>query len=321
MEKKYGLNIVFYMKTYVQLKLNEEDSYEFKIDKYNFKLTKLKKSNTYSMMINPINNKEHAKSMMDKFKIALLLFVLENNSAAIEINEEISYVDIPDEPRYIEGFGLVSGSFNLNRTVMFPLIPNLFQISSFQIPLINSINVENLIEPIKKTDKIDVDRIINDEKLLLALEIYSKLSQNPSKAQFLYLITILEILKPKYSISNESKKHLKGIKEYIKKIRDESCEKNSEEYNTINRYLSSMKFWDEQSISKSLKLYIDENSEQFSDYKNLDTELKDAYVIRSKLIHGGIIINEKEFSEKYKFLKSFVKELLLNDINKYINEK
>ena len=114
---------------------------------------------------------------------------------------------------------------------------------------------------------------------------------------------------------------MKGIKEYIKKIRDESCEKNSEEYNTINRYLSSMKFWDEQSISKSLKLYIDENSEQFSDYKNLDTELKDAYVIRSKLIHGGIIINEKEFSEKYKFLKSFVKELLLNDINKYINEK
>ncbi|WP_019264756.1 HEPN domain-containing protein [Methanobrevibacter smithii] len=202
---------------------------------------------------------------------------------------------------------------------MFPLIPNLVQFTSGQLSLTNLLNIENLVYNIEKTDELNIDCIINDKKLILALEIYSKLSQYHFKAQFLDLITILEILKPKYQISNNSMKHLDMIKKHIKKLRDDASEKNSEEYDELNRYLSSMNFWDEKSINKSLKIYVNENKVNFGDYENIETKLKDVYDIRSKLIHNGKISDEKEFYEKYQFLKDFVKELLLDRINGYKN--
>ena len=114
-------------------------------------------------------------------------------------------------------------------------------------------------------------------------------------------------------------KHLDMIKKHIKKLRDDASEKNSEEYDELNRYLSSMNFWDEKSINKSLKIYVNENKVNFGDYENIETKLKDVYDIRSKLIHNGEISDEKEFYEKYQFLKDFVKELLLDRINGYKN--
>ena len=319
MKGEYGLNIAFNMKTYAQLNLEEGNSCEFEINEHTFKLTNLKKSDAYSMIIKPIDNKEHAESILNKFKIALIMFVLEYNFATIEIDDEIKDANILDEPRYVEEDWLVSGDFDLDRTMLFPLIPNLVQFTSSQLSFTNLLNIENLVGNIEKTDELNIDCIINDEKLILALEIYSKLSQYHFKAQFLDLITILEILKPKYPISNNSLKHLDMIKKYIKKLRDDNSEKNSEEYDELNRYLSSMNFWDEKSINKSLKIYVNENRATFGDYENIETKLKDAYDIRSKLIHNGKISDEKEFYEKYQFLKDFVKELLLNRINDYKN--
>ena len=90
-------------------------------------------------------------------------------------DEEIKDANILDEPRYVEDDWLVSGDFDLDRTTMFPLIPNLVQFTSGQLSLTNLLNIENLVYNIEKTDELNIDCIINDKKLILALEIYSKL--------------------------------------------------------------------------------------------------------------------------------------------------
>ena len=142
------------MKTYAQLNLEEGNSHEFEINDYTFKLTNLEKSDTYSMIIKPIDNREHAESILNKFKIALIMFVLEYNFAAIEIDEELKDANILDEPRYVEDDWLVSGDFDLDRTMLFPLIPNLVQFTSGQLSFTNLLNLENLVSNIEKADEL-----------------------------------------------------------------------------------------------------------------------------------------------------------------------
>ena len=315
---KYGLNIAFYMETYAQLNLNEEDSYEFEFNNYNFKLTNLKKNKAYSIIIKPINDRKHAELILNKFKIASMLFVLKHNFAAIEIDEEIKDANVHDEPINFQG-SPISADIDLDRTMMFPLNSNLVQVTSGYLSLINPLDIKKLEDTIKKTDELDINHIIDDEKLILALEFYLKISQYHFKAQFLDLVTILEILKPNYSISNKSIDNFEIIKDYIKKFRNEHTERDSEEYGDLDRCINSISNLNEKSISKAINLYVVENNAYFGDYKDIDRMLKNVYTIRSKLLHSGKISNEKDFYDTYIFLKNFIKELLLNKINDYKN--
>ena len=78
-----------------------------------------------------------------------------------------------------------------------------------------------------------------------------------------------------------------------------------------------MNFWDEKSINKSLKLYVNENKDYFDDFNNIEKNLKKSYDIRSKLVHNGVIKDEIDFNKKYLFLKKFVNTLLISLIESY----
>lgn len=315
MELKYGLNIVFYMKTYAQLKL--DGNYEFNLNNLNFKLSKIEGiDNAYSIIIKHLKDMEHAQVILKEVKIALMMFVLDFNWAAFEIDEKIKTANMLNEPKYHEEDLLISGSFDINRTTLFPIVPNLVQVTNHPIPFTNYLKIEKLKENIDNVFSIDTGKIINNEKLSLALEMYSNLSQFSRKTQFLDLITILEILKPKYEVSAKSKQNLKLIKSYMKKLRKE-FEKDSNEYNEFNRYFTEMGFWENTSINKSLQIFVNEHQEKFENYENIDMKIKKAYGIRSDIVHNGIIGDD--FDESYDFVKDFVGKLLKIMIGKKVD--
>ena len=306
MATKYCLNIVFKMKTYTQIELN--DKYEFSLHNLNFKLSNIENlENTYSLKIKPINDMNHAKNILNYIKIALMLFVLEYNWSAIEIDEDIKTAHMLEKPRYIEEDWLVSGDYNLDETSLFPLVPNIVCTTSANLKMINNLKSERIRTKIEKAFSLDPTKIINDEKLILALEMYSQLSQFSQKRQFLDLITILEILKPSYDVSEKSKETITNIKNHMKNLR-KAFETDSEEYKEFERYFTSLHFWQEKSINRSLQLFVNEHQQEFIEYENIDKKIKNAYSIRSKIVHNGII--SEDFNEYYDFVKNFVGKLL-----------
>lgn len=177
------------------------------------------------------------------------------------------------------------------------------------------INIELVEMQVEETlDRFEeeLEEILNNtyklsDELELALDIFSKYSQYNKKSQFLDLITILEILKPEYNVSIELKETINIIKNKMKKIRDE-FERDSEEYEEFNRFFTDMGYWKTKSINKSLQLLANNYQDEFKEFENIDVMIKEAYVIRSNIVHNGII--DEEFDEYYNFLRRFVGKLL-----------
>lgn len=303
---KYGLNIVFYMKSYAQLLLDDK-SFSFDLDDLNFQLKKLNDSRgSYSLIIKPLSNFEEAKIILNNVKLALMLFVFKYNWAAIEIDEKIKKANMLDEPREIDDNYIVSGDFHINQTTFFPLVSNLSQFKSNPVPFYDILSKEEFINKVEESFYFDYGDI-NDEKLSLALEIYMQHAQFSRKRQFLDLVTILEILKPKYPVSDKSIETIDKIKQNFKNLRD-NFEKDSEEYAEFDRYFSNLNYWYNKSINKSLKQFAIEHQNEFNEFENIDAKLKKAYDIRSNIVHNGII--DEEFDIYLKFLKDFVRGLL-----------
>lgn len=310
MERKYGLNIVFYMKTYAQFELKEP--YEFSTNHLDFKLTELNDiTNAYSLIVKPITNIEHATQILKDIKLSLMLFVLEYHWVAFEIDENIKTANIHKEKHYF-GDKLVSGDFDIDKTTLFPLNEQLLNVNSHPIPFINYLKIEDLKNNITNSLSLNTEKIVNNEKLLLSLEMYSRLSQFSRKMQFLDLVTILEILKPKYDVSDESMNTIKEIKNGIKTLRT-NYSKDSEEYHEFDRYFNDINFWESKSINKSLQLFVKEHENDFEEYSDIDLKIKKAYSIRSNIVHNGLI--DEEFDEYYDFLKKFVGKMLKVLIN------
>lgn len=303
---KYGLNIVFYMKSYAQLLLDDE-SFSFDLNDLNFQLKKLNDSmGSYSLIIKPLSNFEEAKNILNNIKLALMLFVFKHNWAAIEIDEKIKKANMLDEPREIDDNYIVSGDFHINQTTFFPLGQNLVQFKSNPVSAYNILSKDDFINKIEESFSFDYE-YINDEKFVLALEIFMHHAQFSRKRQFLDLVTILEILKPKYPVSDKSTEIIDKIYSYIKDLRIES-EKGSEEYMEFDRYFSDLGYWYNKSINKSLKHFAIEHQDEFNEFENIDAKLKKAYDIRSNIVHNGII--DEEFDIYLNFLKDFVGRLL-----------
>lgn len=305
---KYGLNIVFYMKSYPQFQL-EGGSSEFEYDNLKFKLTKLSDvDDSYSLIIKPVENMEHARCLLNKIKLALMLIVLVNsNFAAIEIDENIKKAYMYEKPVLIENGCLVHGKFNTSETTLFPLGVVLGYDNSAFAKVKTIIKIDKLVDNIERACSLNHEKIYADEKLSLALEMYTKHSQFSRKRQFLDLVTILEILKPEYSVSDESLKAILTIKNEIKNIR-KKFKKDSEEYNEFGRYFNDLKYWQTKSINKSLQKFVKEHENEFEEFEDIDAKVKKVYDIRSNIVHNGVI--DEEFDDYFDFLKTFVGNLL-----------
>lgn len=310
MTTKYGLNIVFKMKTYAQLELDKP--FQFKLKNLDFELSKIDGiEGTYFLLIKPITDVNHAKNILNIVKLALILFVLDINWSSIELDENIEMANILENPVFFNK-KLIYGDYDLNRTSLFPLNQKLITVTSHPLKVKNLLNAEKIENNINKAFRIDSMKIINNEKLLLALEMYSQLSQFSLKRQYLDLVTILEILKPNYDVSDKSKENIENIKNHMKTIRN-TLEKNSDEYREFDRYFTDAAFWQTKSINKSLQKFANEHQDEFEEYENIDEKIKKSYSIRSNIVHNGII--DEEFDYYHNFLKEIVGKLLKIIIN------
>ena len=297
-EGKFKLYIDFCMNMGWKALFNDEKSYSFKYNDYNFILDYIGMydehpwiDSKYSMCIGNFINKEDAELMFKKVKIALIMI-------SLYMPQNIFVV--------------------IDRHDIFP--SNAWIASSnCQLPGVDISLNNNLLKYLKEVNSLNINKLFNDEKLILALEIYAELSLYSNKTQFLNLVTILEILKPNYEISEKSDSYLRKIKKYIKKLKEseKKSEGESEEYHELERFLSSMSHWNEKSISKSLQLYC-KNNERSGKYDNVETEIKAIYNIRSTLVHSGKIKDKNVFEDKFSFLKDVVKDILLDKIDRYV---
>lgn len=304
---EYGLNIVFYMKSYAQL-LSDDKTFNFDFTNLNFTLTKLNdKLGSYSLIIKPLSGMEQAENILNNMKLAFSLFVLENNFTAIEIDYDIKTAKMLKKPRYISDDILVAGDFYINQTTLFPLVDNLAEFKSNPISVQCILSENDFKDKIIKAFSLDYESINDDEKLLLALEIYTEHSQFSRKRQFLDLITILEILKPEYNVSEKSLETIAKFKKEMKKLR-KSFNKDSDEYGEFSRYFTDLGYWKTKSINKSLQQFVKEYQNEFKEYEDIDAKVKKAYDIRSNIVHKGII--DEEFDVYFEFLKNFVGKLL-----------
>lgn len=169
----------------------------------------------------------------------------------------------------------------------------------------------------------ELNEILNNEyelndDLKLSLNIFSKYSKYDKKSQFLDLITIIEILTPEYDISENSKENIKSIKKYMKEIR-RNFDNESEEYKEFHRYFKALEDCEKKSINASLQEFAKNHANEFSEFESIDDKVKEAYEIRSNIVHGGIISDE--FDKYYNFLRPFVGKLLKIMINERKVEK
>lgn len=185
-------------------------------------------------------------------------------------------------------------------------------------PKFISINLME-VQPIETLERFknELKEILNneyklDDEIKLSLDIFSKYSKYNKKSQFLDLITILEILTPKYDISEDSKENIKNIKRYMKELRNK-FDRKSEEYAEFHRYFKALEDCENKSINSSLQKFAKTHADEFNEFEDIDDKVKKAYIIRSNIVHGGIISDE--FDKYYNFLRPFVGKLLKIMIN------
>ncbi|MDO5815646.1 MAG: hypothetical protein Q4Q18_08395, partial [Methanobrevibacter sp.] len=173
------------MKSYPQFQLEGRSS-EFEYDDLKFRLTKLSDvDDSYSLIVKPVENMEHAKYVLNKIKLALMLIVLEDSKfTAIELDENIKKTHIYEEPISVENDCLVYGKLNTNETTLFPLGLILEHANSAFAEVKTIIKIDKLVNNIERACFLNHENIYADEKLSLALEMYTKHSQFSRKRQF-----------------------------------------------------------------------------------------------------------------------------------------
>lgn len=266
--ENYELRIPFSLISYPPIVV-DIDLGEFRIDDLNLELTK--DNNQYYLYVSNFKDESEITEFIDNFEFFVKYYTLGREYCAIEYDRK--------------------NIFPHSITLELKEVQVKETLSRFEKELNETLN-----------SKYELT-----EDLILALDLYSKHAQFSEKSQFLDLITILEILKPKYSVSDKSLELIAQIKKFIKSIRN-NFENGSEEFKEFDRYFNDLSFWENKSINSSLQLFANEHQEDFKNFKDIDNKLKRAYDIRSNIIHNGNI--DDDFDEYYNFLRRFVGKLL-----------
>ena len=266
--ENYELIIPFSLISYPPIVVDIELC-EFDINNLNLKLTK--NNNKYYLNVSNFDDKSEICDFIENFEFFIKYYTLGWEYCAIEYDENEIY------PKGI----------------------------SMELKEVQIKETSDRFE--KELEKTLTGKYELTEDLKLALDIYSKHAQYNKKSQYLDLITILEILKPTYPVSDKSLKAIGEIKKDMKSIR-KNFKNGSEEFKEFDRYFHDLKFWEDKSINSSLQKFANEHQEDFKEFKDIGNKLKRAYAIRSNITHNGFI--DDDFEKYYNFLRKFVGKLL-----------
>lgn len=173
-------------------------------------------------------------------------------------------------------------------------------IESFFVSLSEALSFESLGE------------VIENDKLKLAIELYAtyrfELSGN---AQLITLVSALESLLPNIEIPDHSRSVLAQAEKLIKESRD-GYSRDSTEWSDINRLLSRVGYLKDEAIGKTLRNYVESVVSRYpelGDATDVSSKLRDAYSVRSTLLHKGHS-GEEKIGPHLSFLYDFVPRLL-----------
>ena len=257
---------------------------------------------TYSLRIEGISSIEECEKIIKEVKVAINWLSLKR-AVGIKIPEHISDVNLYKEPIKITeksdfkfigdkmGWDEMDGDYYADQLIIIPEYKRLTRWEMGKVRALLRQNPSMFFDDLNECLNFDnLDDIIKNKKLLLAVELYSAFKfEGTTTGKFLKLVTVLEALLPNNKITGISLNALEIAKGKVKEFRNDA-KKSGEDINEINHLLSRLGNLKSKSIGSNLNEYI---KKILSKYPSLGDpaivlpEIKEIYNARSTLLHSG----------------------------------
>lgn len=289
-----------------------------------YQLTLERLQHLHAITLEAFRSPEEARSYVNRARASLLWLSLKFN-CGVSYPKALSDVELWDQPiprpdagpvaelATAGGWGATDGKYDADKAVIRPDHKRLMRWEMGQVSVNVSISAESVLTSIHQALSFPtLERVVEDEKLRLAIELYAayrfELSQN---AQLLTLVTALEALLPDTEIPLHSQAALLRAKQALKATRD-AHPKSSDEWRDLNHLLSRVGSLRREAIGAGLREYtsnIASRHSQLGDARDNSEKLHAAYNVRSTLLHEGRSA-ESDINQSLSFLREFVPRLL-----------
>lgn len=287
-----------------------------------YQLTLEKMQYLYAISLGPFGSPEEASSYVGKARACLLWLSLKFN-CGVSYPKALSEVTLLDQPIPRPETGPIAelasnwewsatdGQYDADKAVIRPDHKRLMRWEMGHVSVTVGISIDNFLTSIHQALSFpSLERVIEDEKLKLAIEIYAayrfELSEN---AQLITLVTALEALLLDTDIPTHSSAALLRGKEAIGVARD-AHSKDSPEWRDMNYLLSRVGNLQREAIGGSLRKYTSSIASRYpelGDAQDNAEKLQVAYNVRSTLLHEG---RSNDINQSLGFLRVFVPRLL-----------
>ena len=259
-----------------------------------------------------------------RFRSGLLWATLKKQ-AGISYPKSISGVRLREKPIPISkkgnfaylrksppGWTALDGDYKAEETVVRPEAKRLIRQEMGRGSVDIHIPAQDFAECIAKALSFkSPENVITDEKLALAIDLYSNsFFEVSDNSKFIRLVTVLEALTPDSDAPEICKSALKDAKSAVKEHR-KNFKKGTKERNDLDFFLTRLKL-EKEAIGRSIERYASEivrQNSKLGDADEVSDKLRNVYKHRSNLLHEGHT-NEDAVREALTFLRDFLPKLL-----------
>lgn len=318
--ERYTLYVPFALSPGRELKVIAANS-SFNLDDYYLSVEKL--NHFFAITIGPFASENDAINFYEKIQAGFFWWSL-TDRIGISFSQNISSIEFFDPPKPTvgnfkhfstnPGWSEIEGHYDADKVVVRPEHKKLIRFETGQPKVTLSFSIEHLKEKVSEALELDhPENVIADEKLKLAIELYSaSFYEYSENTQFISLVNVLEAITTGNNISSHAQGILKQAMLGLKKNRDQYSN-TSEEWKELDHLHSRMGNLRRQSIGKALSDFavsiVDVNP-QISDSENIKEQLITSYRLRSSLLHDGTA-DKEGIKNALSFLRDFVPKLLI----------
>lgn len=317
--ERYTLYVPFAFSPGRELKAIDANS-SFDLEDYNFKIEKL--NHFFAITIGSFESERDAINFYEKLKAAFFWWSI-TDQIGISFTQTVSKATIYDSPKPAEGnfeylkkrgWSEFDGHYDADKVVVRPEHKKLIRFEAGQAQVTISSSIEKIEGKISEALKLGhPENVIADEKLKLAIELYSaSFYEYSENTQFVSLVNVLEAITTGNDISSHAYEILIQAMSVLKQNRNQYS-KNSEEWKELEHLLSRMGNLKRQSIKKALSEFavsIVKMNPEIGDPQNIKGQLSTSYDLRSSLLHDGKA-DKEEIKVALSFLREFVPKLLI----------
>lgn len=256
----------------------------------------------YSLKVEDFRSLDECDNFISKLKMAIRWLSLKRTvgiripidrsdirvyEIPIKISEESNLKGIIDSVGWTE----VDGTYNADQLVIVPEVKKLTRWETGKASILMGYNPQFILDDLNEClDLHNIDEVLSNRKLNLALELYSAYQfEVTTTGRFVKLVNVLEALLPNSQVTGESLQALKIAKKAVKEYRN-AKNNMGEEIQDIEYLLGRIGNLKRQSIGINLVEFIEST---LSKQPHLGTpddmlpRIKEIYNARSTLLHTG----------------------------------